>query len=104
MHRNLVVTCLRSPQDSIKNRNNNTHKANQQKNVQQAPDYCFNHSHKYTHEQHATNVKNPHNIPLDFNGKTEKFELFDNLFGKNIMMYPHTTEIQKINFHTLLRE
>ena len=39
-----------------------------------------------------------------FDGKTEKFELFEDLFRNNIKMYPHLTEIQKINyFHSLLR-
>ena len=39
-----------------------------------------------------------------FNGKSEKFELFDDLFRNNIKMYPHLTEIHKINyFHSLLR-
>ena len=39
-----------------------------------------------------------------FNGKSEKFELFEDLFRNNIKMYPHLTEIQKINyFHSLLR-
>ena len=39
-----------------------------------------------------------------FDGKSEKFELFEDLFGNKIKMYPHLTEIQKINyFHSLLR-
>ena len=39
-----------------------------------------------------------------FDGKFEKFELFEDLFRNNIKMYPHLTEIQKINyFHSLLR-
>ena len=39
-----------------------------------------------------------------FDGKSEKFELFEDLFKNNIKMYPHLTEIQKINyFHSLLR-
>ena len=38
-----------------------------------------------------------------FDGKSEKFELFEDLFRKNIKMYPHFTEIQKINnFYSLL--
>ena len=38
-----------------------------------------------------------------FDVKTEKFELFEDLFQNNIKMYPHLTEIQKINyFHSLL--
>ena len=42
-------------------------------------------------------------LPL-FNGKPENFELFEDLFRNNIKMYPHLTEIQKINyFHSLLR-
>ena len=42
-------------------------------------------------------------LPL-FDGKSEKFELFEDLFRNNIKMYPHLTEIQKINyFHSLLR-
>ena len=32
------------------------------------------------------------------NGKSEKFELFEDLFRNNIKMYPHLTEIQKINY------
>ena len=37
-----------------------------------------------------------------FDGKSEKFELFEDLFRNNIKMYPHLTEIQKINyFHSL---
>ena len=40
-----------------------------------------------------------------FDGKSEKFELFEDLFRNNIKMYPHLTEIQKINyFHSLLQE
>ena len=39
-----------------------------------------------------------------FDGKSEKFELSEDLFRNNIKMYPHLTEIQKINyFHSLLR-
>ena len=39
-----------------------------------------------------------------FDGKSEKFELFEDLFRNNIKMYTHLTEIQKINyFHSLLR-
>ena len=39
-----------------------------------------------------------------FDGKSEKFEFFEDLFRNNIKMYPHLTEIQKINyFHSLLR-
>ena len=39
-----------------------------------------------------------------FDCKSEKFELFEDLFRNNIKMYPHLTEIQKINyFHSLLR-
>ena len=39
-----------------------------------------------------------------FDGKSEKFELFEDLFRNNIKIYPHLTEIQKINyFHSLLR-
>ena len=39
-----------------------------------------------------------------FDGKSEKFELFEDLFRNNIKIYTHLTEIQKINFfHSLLR-
>ena len=39
-----------------------------------------------------------------FDGKSEKFELFEDLFRNNIKMNPHLIEIQKINyFHSLLR-
>ena len=39
-----------------------------------------------------------------FDGKSEKFEPFEDLFRNNIKMYPHLTEIQKLNyFHSLLR-
>ena len=39
-----------------------------------------------------------------FDGKCEKFELFEDLFLNNLKMYPHLTEIQKINyFHSLLQ-
>ena len=39
-----------------------------------------------------------------FDGKSEKFELSEDLFRNNIKMYPHLTEIQKVNyFHSLLR-
>ena len=39
-----------------------------------------------------------------FDGKSEKFELFEDLFRNNIKMYPNLTEIQKINyFHSLLQ-
>ena len=41
---------------------------------------------------------------LTFDGKSEKFEFFEDLFHNNIKMYPHLTEIQKTNyFHSLLR-
>ena len=33
-----------------------------------------------------------------FDGKTEKFELFEDLFRNNIKMYPHLTELQEINY------
>ena len=39
-----------------------------------------------------------------FDGKSEKYELFEDIFRNNIKMYPHLTERQKINyFHSLLR-
>ena len=39
-----------------------------------------------------------------FDGKSENFELFEELFRNNKKVYPHLTEIQKINyFHSLLR-
>ena len=39
-----------------------------------------------------------------FDGKSEKFQLFKDLFRNNIKMYSHITEIQKIfYFHSLLR-
>ena len=39
-----------------------------------------------------------------FDGKNEKFELFEDLFRNNIRMHPQLTEIQRINyFHSLLR-
>ena len=39
-----------------------------------------------------------------FDGKSEKYELFEDLFRNNIKMYPHLIEIQKSNyFHSLLR-
>ena len=39
-----------------------------------------------------------------FDGKSEKFELFEDLFRNNIEMYRHLSEIQKINYlHSLLR-
>ena len=39
-----------------------------------------------------------------FDGKSDKLELFEDLFRNNIKMYPHLTEPQKINyFHSLLR-
>ena len=39
-----------------------------------------------------------------FDGKSEKVKLFEDLFRNIIKMYPHLTELQKINyFHSLLR-
>ena len=39
-----------------------------------------------------------------FDEKSEKFELFEDLFRNNIEKYPHLTELQKLNyFHSLLR-
>ena len=39
-----------------------------------------------------------------FDVKSDKFEIFEDLFCNNIKMYPHLTEPQKINyFHSLLR-
>ena len=39
-----------------------------------------------------------------FDGKSETFELFEDLFRNNIKIHPHLTEIQTINyFHSLLR-
>ena len=39
-----------------------------------------------------------------FDGKTEKFEFFEDLFRNNIKRYPHLTELQKnYYFHSLLR-
>ena len=38
-----------------------------------------------------------------FDGKSETFDLFEDLFRNNIKMYPHLTEIPKIKyFHSLL--
>ena len=43
--------------------------------------------------------------PLTFDGKTEKFELFEDLFHTRIKMQPAMTEQMKINhFHSLLRK
>ena len=36
-----------------------------------------------------------------FDGKSEKFELFEDLFRNNMKMYPQLTEIQKINYFEL---
>ena len=42
-------------------------------------------------------------VPI-FHGKSEKIELFEDLFRNNIKMCPRFTEIQNINyFHSLLR-
>ena len=42
---------------------------------------------------------------LTFDGKSEKFELFEDLFHTMIKMQPHMTETMKINhFHSLLRK
>ena len=39
-----------------------------------------------------------------FDGKSDKFDRFEDLFRNNIKKYHHLTEIQKIdNFHSLLR-
>ena len=39
-----------------------------------------------------------------FDGKSEKFELFEDFFRNDIKMYPHLTELQKIKyFHSLLQ-
>ena len=39
-----------------------------------------------------------------FDGKSEKIELFEDLFRNNIKMYPYLTDKQIINyFHSLLR-
>ena len=39
-----------------------------------------------------------------FDGKSKKFELFEDLFRNNLKRYPHLTKIQKINYsHSLLR-
>ena len=36
-----------------------------------------------------------------FDGKAEKFKLFEDIFRTHMKMYPHLTEIQKVNyFHT----
>ena len=43
--------------------------------------------------------------PMTFNGKSEKFELFEDLFHTMIKMQPAMTEQMKINhFHLLLRK
>ena len=40
-----------------------------------------------------------------FDGKSEKFEFFEDLLRNNIKMYQHLTELQKSNyFHSLLHE
>ena len=36
-------------------------------------------------------------LPI-FDGKSDKFQLFEDLFRKNIKMHPHSTEIPKINY------
>ena len=42
---------------------------------------------------------------LTFDGKYEKFELFEDLFHTMIQMQPYMTETMKINhFHSLLRK
>ena len=39
-----------------------------------------------------------------FDGKSERFEFFEDLFRNNIKMYPHLTEVQKINYNHSLRK
>ena len=39
-----------------------------------------------------------------FDGKSEKFELFEDLFNTSLKVYPQITEAEKINyFHSLMR-
>ena len=41
---------------------------------------------------------------LVFNGKTKKYDIFNDLFSTSLKMYPHVTEGEKMNyFHSLMR-
>ena len=60
-------------------------------------------SRKSIHHPNLLQCQKPASLPV-FDGKSEKFEIFEDLFRNNIKMYPHLTEIQKIKyFHSLLR-
>ena len=87
-----------------KERNNNVQLANKQETVPQHLKYCLIQPQTFPS---ALLLPMPKaltaSLPV-FDGKSEKFELFQDLFRNNIKMYPHLTEIQKINhFHSLLR-
>ena len=50
-------------------------------------------------------IRPVHTTPMTFDGKNEKFELFEDLFHTMIEMQPAMTEQMKINhFHSLLRK
>ena len=58
----------------------------------------------YGRRQHIPHAKALTTSLPTFNGKCEKFKLFEDLFRNNLIMYPHLSEIQKTNyFHSLLR-
>ena len=54
---------------------------------------------------HSMTIRPVTTNPMTFDGKTEKFELFEDLFHTMIKMQPAMTEQMKINhFHSLLRK
>ena len=79
----------------------NACKANTQRTVPPHRKFCSRHNRKHSHLQ--IHFPLTASLPV-FDGKSEKFEIFEDLFRNNIKMYPHLTEIQKSNyFHSLLR-
>ena len=54
---------------------------------------------------HTMTIRPVQTTPMTFDGKSEKFELFEDLFHTMIKMQPAMTEQMKINhFHSLLRK
>ena len=54
---------------------------------------------------HSMTIRPVQTTPMTFDGKSEKFELFEDLFHTMIKMQPTMTEQMKINhFHSLLRK
>ena len=80
-----------------KNRYNNARRANkkEKKSDRQRHHCCMHHNHKHTRQTTPCQCRKRSQRHFVFDGKSENFERFEELFCNNIKMYPNLTGIQK---------